>query len=110
MTTIQEAKDLNVLPLEVLLGSLITHELTMKQRNNEKVKKKRTIGLKSSIEEEKDEASLEEDDSDEDMALIIKKFKKSFKIKRQGFKKRSMAKRESSKDKDKKRESSSLFA
>ena len=31
-TAIQEAKDLTTLPLEELLGSLITHELSMQQR------------------------------------------------------------------------------
>ena len=30
VTTIQEVNDLNILPLEELLGSLMTHELTMK--------------------------------------------------------------------------------
>ena len=73
---IQEAKDLNVFSLKKLLGSLMTHELAMKQHNNEKVKKKRTIALKSVMEEQEDEDLLEEDDGNEDMALIIKKFKK----------------------------------
>ena len=58
------------------------------------------------MKEKEDEDSSEENDEEKDMALIIKKFKKSFKIKRQGFKKRSMAKGESSKNKDKERGSS----
>ena len=45
--TIQEAKDLNILSLEELLGSLMTHELSMKQHQEEYVKKKKTIALKS---------------------------------------------------------------
>ena len=49
VTAIQEAKDLNILSLEELLGSLMTHELSMKQHQEEDVKKKRTIVLKSTI-------------------------------------------------------------
>ena len=43
VTAIQEAKDLNTLPLEELLGSLMTHELTMKQYSEEETRRKKTI-------------------------------------------------------------------
>ena len=43
VTAIQEAKDLNILFLEELLGSLMTHELSMKQHQEEDIKKKRII-------------------------------------------------------------------
>ena len=51
---IQEVKDLNILPLEELLRSLMTHELTMKQHSEEKTRRKKTITLKSTAQEEKD--------------------------------------------------------
>ena len=35
VTTIQEAKDLNTLSLEELLGSLMTHELMIQQKSEE---------------------------------------------------------------------------
>ena len=82
----------------------MTHELTMKQHNDEEAKKKRTIALKSMIEEEEDENSSEEDVGDKDMALVIKKFKKFLGRKRKGFKRKPMAKGELSKEKDKERE------
>ena len=44
------------------------------------------------VEEEKDEDSSKEDDCDEDMALITRKFKKFLRRKIQGFKKKPMAK------------------
>ena len=47
VTAIQEAKNLNVLSLEELLGSLMTYELTMKQHTEEETRRKRTIALKS---------------------------------------------------------------
>ena len=54
VTAIPEAKDLNTLPLEELLGSLITYELTMKQHTEEKIKRKRTIALQSIAQEEEE--------------------------------------------------------
>lgn len=41
VTAIQEAKDLNILPLKKLLESLMTHELTTRQHNEEETKKKK---------------------------------------------------------------------
>ena len=104
MTTIREAKDLNILTLEELLGSLMTHELAMKQYNDDEIKKKRTTVLKSMVEEEKDDDSSKEDVGDKDMALITRKFKKFLKKKWLSYKKKPMTKKESSKDKDKERD------
>ncbi|GAV91569.1 zf-CCHC domain-containing protein/UBN2 domain-containing protein, partial [Cephalotus follicularis] len=72
VTAIEEAKDLSTIPLEQLLGSLMTHETIMKNHENVEVKKKKTIALK---------ASKDESDSDEegDMALITSQFKKFLK-------------------------------
>ena len=61
VTTIQEAKNLTKLPLEELIGSLMTHELTMKIHQDVEDKKKKSIALKvSTIEEE-----VEEDNDNE---------------------------------------------
>ncbi|GAV62934.1 UBN2 domain-containing protein, partial [Cephalotus follicularis] len=68
VTTIEEAKDLSTLPLEQLLGSLMTHETTMKKHEHVEVKKKKTIALRDSREEN-------ESDEDGDLALITSKFK-----------------------------------
>ncbi|GAV72594.1 zf-CCHC domain-containing protein/UBN2 domain-containing protein, partial [Cephalotus follicularis] len=72
VTAIEEAKDLSTHPLEQLLGSLMTHETTMKNHEHVEVKKKKSIALK---------ASKEESDSDEDgdVALITSQFKKFLK-------------------------------
>ena len=82
VTTIQEAKDMNTLPLEELLGSLMTHELQVKQHvNDEESKKKKTMALK--ISENMEESNESEDDSDdEDMALITRKFRRFMKKKK----------------------------
>ncbi|GAV79730.1 zf-CCHC domain-containing protein/UBN2 domain-containing protein, partial [Cephalotus follicularis] len=69
---IEEAKDLSTLPLEQLLGSLMTHETTMKNHEHVEVKKKKSIALKASKEES-------ESDEDGDVALITSQFKKFLK-------------------------------
>ncbi|GAV57403.1 zf-CCHC domain-containing protein/DUF4219 domain-containing protein/UBN2 domain-containing protein, partial [Cephalotus follicularis] len=74
VTTIEEVKNLNILPLEDLLGSLMTHELSMQKKDDdeEKEKKKKNIvALKSSLIEDS-----EDDDDNEELALITQKFKK----------------------------------
>ncbi|GAV60937.1 DUF4219 domain-containing protein/UBN2 domain-containing protein [Cephalotus follicularis] len=72
VTTIEEAKELTTLPLEQLLGSLMTHETTMKNLEYVETKKKKTIALKASKEES-------ERDEDGDMTLITSQFKKFLK-------------------------------
>ncbi|GAV58505.1 UBN2 domain-containing protein, partial [Cephalotus follicularis] len=73
VTVIEEAKDLSTLPLEQLLGSLMTHETTMKNHEHVEVKKKKkSIALKASKEES-------ESDEDGDVALITSQFKKFLK-------------------------------
>ncbi|GAV78865.1 UBN2 domain-containing protein, partial [Cephalotus follicularis] len=72
VTVIEETKDLLTLPLEKLLGSLMTHETTMKNHECMESKKKKTIGLKASKKEN-------ESDEDGDMAFITSQFKKFLK-------------------------------
>ncbi|GAV80502.1 UBN2 domain-containing protein [Cephalotus follicularis] len=73
VTTIEEANDLTTLPLEQLLGSLMTHKTIMKNHECVETKKKKTIALRASKEEN-------ESDEDGDMALITSQFKKFLKI------------------------------
>ncbi|GAV69352.1 UBN2 domain-containing protein, partial [Cephalotus follicularis] len=77
VTGIEEAKNLNLLPLEDLLGSLMTHELKMQKREDDEEKekkKKKVVALKSSANE--DSYDDEDDDDDEDLALFTRKFQK----------------------------------
>ncbi|GAV62237.1 UBN2 domain-containing protein, partial [Cephalotus follicularis] len=72
VTTIEEAKNLNILPFEDLLGLLMTHELTMQKKEDEEEKekkKKKVVALKS-IEDSYD------DDKEEELVLFTRKFKK----------------------------------
>ncbi|GAV65238.1 UBN2 domain-containing protein, partial [Cephalotus follicularis] len=71
---IEEAKNLNILPLEDLLGSLMTHELTMqkKEDDEEKEKKKKNVVVLKSIEDSYDD----DDDDDDELALFTRKSKK----------------------------------
>ncbi|GAV88577.1 UBN2 domain-containing protein, partial [Cephalotus follicularis] len=67
VTAFEEAKDLSTLPLEQLLGSLMTHETTMKNHVNVEVKKKKLIAFKALKEDS-------ESDEDGDVTLITSKF------------------------------------
>ncbi|GAV93100.1 hypothetical protein CFOL_v3_36478, partial [Cephalotus follicularis] len=69
---IEEAKDLSTLPLEQLIGSLMTHETTMKNHENVEVKKKKSIAFKASKE-------VSESEEDGDVALITSQFKRFLK-------------------------------
>ncbi|GAV79807.1 LOW QUALITY PROTEIN: zf-CCHC domain-containing protein/UBN2 domain-containing protein, partial [Cephalotus follicularis] len=92
VTAIEEAKDLSTLPLEQLLGSLMTHETTMKNHENVEVKKKKSIAFKASKEES-------ESDEDGDVALISSQFKRFLKNQKgkKAFKKNFPQDEESSK-------------
>ncbi|GAV60008.1 UBN2 domain-containing protein, partial [Cephalotus follicularis] len=78
VTAIEEAKDLSTLPLEQLLGSLMTHETTIKNHEHVKAKKKKTIALKASKEDsesdatwdDSDPSSSEEEESDEEVVNL----------------------------------------
>ncbi|GAV77821.1 zf-CCHC domain-containing protein/UBN2 domain-containing protein [Cephalotus follicularis] len=74
VTAIEEAKNLNILLLEDLIGSLMTHELLIQKKDDEEErekKKKKIVALKSSLIEDS-----EDDDDNEELALITQKFKK----------------------------------
>ncbi|KAK2987751.1 hypothetical protein RJ640_016346 [Escallonia rubra] len=82
LTAIQEAKDLNVLKLEELVGSRMIHEITMKIRDEEETtSKKKSLALKAETSHEPVES---DDDFDPEMALITRRFKKFLASKRDG--------------------------
>ena len=80
VTAIEEAKDLNSMPIESLVNSLTSYELKLKSKVNpdEDTKAKKGIALKASQEEEEYVSQDEEDadDDDTDLALITKSFKR----------------------------------
>ena len=63
----KEAKDLDSMKVEDLMGSFHTFEITLKQRKREK-----SIALKT-VHEEEDSS---EEDNDDELALLTKNFKK----------------------------------
>ncbi|GAV85971.1 UBN2 domain-containing protein [Cephalotus follicularis] len=74
VTAIEEAKDINILPLEELLGSLMTQEMTIKNHEDDEEQcknKKKVIDFKSST------VDSSEEESDGEMALITWRFKDS---------------------------------
>ncbi|KAL5569375.1 hypothetical protein UlMin_025950 [Ulmus minor] len=68
VTAIQEAKDLSKLPLDELIGSLMTHEITMNQNLEDGVKTEKEKNLAFS-------SSTSYDDGEKDIALLAKRFK-----------------------------------
>ncbi|KAK2977931.1 hypothetical protein RJ640_016608 [Escallonia rubra] len=73
LTAIQEAKDLNVLKLEELVGSLMIHEITMKIHDEEETtSKKKFLAFKAEASHEPGSS----DNSDQDITLRTRKFKK----------------------------------
>ncbi|KAH9669567.1 hypothetical protein KPL70_021837 [Citrus sinensis] len=73
-TAIEEAKDLNILPIDDLIGSLISYEEDLEvERGNEE--KKKNIALKASKHESDEESELDE----EEMDMLARRFRKLFK-------------------------------
>ncbi|KAH9649048.1 Integrase catalytic domain-containing protein [Citrus sinensis] len=73
-TAIEEAKDLNILPLDDLIGSLISYEEDLAAEKGHEEKKK-SIALKAS----KYESDGESEPDDEELAMLARRFRKFFK-------------------------------
>ncbi|KAH9679895.1 hypothetical protein KPL71_026330 [Citrus sinensis] len=73
-TTIEKAKDLNTLPIDDLIGSLISYEedLAAEKRHEEK---KKSIALKASKRESDEESEMD----DEELAMLARRFRKFYK-------------------------------
>ncbi|MBE2321302.1 hypothetical protein DVA67_035630, partial [Solirubrobacter sp. CPCC 204708] len=91
ITAIQEAKDIEEIDIDELLGSLITHETAMKkekeaiQNEKDNAQVKRTLALKSSILEDNvgdDFTNNDDDDDDDDVALITRQFQSYLRMKK----------------------------
>ncbi|WKA11485.1 hypothetical protein VitviT2T_028980 [Vitis vinifera] len=77
VTTIQEVKDLTKLPMEELIGSLMTYEINLAKKLQEgEDKKKKSITLKATTKEEEDVEEEKLSDEDDDLALITRKLNK----------------------------------
>ena len=70
---IEEAKDLDSIKVEDLVGSLHTFEMNLKQR-----KKEKSIALKS-VQEKNEKEDFDDEDNDDELSLLIKNFKKFLK-------------------------------
>ncbi|GAV70938.1 zf-CCHC domain-containing protein/DUF4219 domain-containing protein/UBN2 domain-containing protein [Cephalotus follicularis] len=98
VTAIEEAKDLITLPLEELLGSLMTHKMPIKSHKDDgelDKKKKKVIALKSST------INSSEEVSDDELALITRRFKRLLAKKKLGtksYKKSYLSKSDTKKD------------
>ncbi|KAH9763597.1 Integrase catalytic domain-containing protein [Citrus sinensis] len=73
-TAIEEAKDLNTLPLDDLIGSLISYEEDLAAEKGLEEKKK-SIALKAS----KHESDGESEPDDEELVMLARRFRKFFK-------------------------------
>ncbi|KAH9670869.1 Integrase catalytic domain-containing protein [Citrus sinensis] len=73
-TAIEEAKDLNTLPLDDLISSLISYEEDLAAEKGHEEKKK-SIALKAS----KYESDEESEPDDEELAMLARRFRKFFK-------------------------------
>ena len=74
----EEAQDLSTLSIDVLIGKLLTHKLTIKQRADErddKKKKKKSIALKAIQEASEDESLVDFSNDDDEIAMITRVFK-----------------------------------
>ena len=73
-TAIEEAKDLNILPLDDLIGYLISYEEDLAAEKGDEEKKK-SIALKTS----KYESDGGSEPDDEELAMLARRFRKFFK-------------------------------
>ncbi|KAH9744285.1 hypothetical protein KPL70_003639 [Citrus sinensis] len=92
-TAIEEAKDLNILPIDDLIGSLISYEEDLAaERGNEE--KKKNIALKASKHESDEESELDE----EEMDMLARRFRKLFKKSGERRKSRDLKNRKEKKE------------
>ncbi|KAH9671200.1 hypothetical protein KPL70_017266 [Citrus sinensis] len=73
-TAIEEAKDLNILPIDDLIGSLISYEEDLAVEKGHEEKKK-NIALKASKHESDEESEMD----DEELAMLARRFRKFYK-------------------------------
>ncbi|RVW58505.1 hypothetical protein CK203_110021 [Vitis vinifera] len=85
------SKDLIKLPLEDLIGSLMTYEINLANKQQEgEDKKKKSITLKATTKEKEEVEEEKQSEENEDLALIIRKFNKFMRDESQEEKKKAM--------------------
>ena len=84
VTAIQEAKEMNKISLDELIGNLQAYELRRSSQLKEDTKRDQGLALKAL----EDDSDLDE----EDMAMFTRKFKKFFKKAKQNSKKKNLSK------------------
>ena len=84
MASIEEANDLSTLPMDELLGKLLTHEIKINQVVKEqKAKKEKIITLKAS----RDTSDSDSSKNDDEYAMISRKVRNLIMTKRRRLKK-----------------------
>ncbi|KAL6990875.1 hypothetical protein U1Q18_052533 [Sarracenia purpurea var. burkii] len=73
VTAIEEAKDLTTLSLDDLMGSLFTHEFTLKKKEEDPFGKKKNIALKATKRIEKEEETKSDDEKEEKEVAYLSK-------------------------------------
>ncbi|KAL6330512.1 hypothetical protein AAG906_040442 [Vitis piasezkii] len=106
VTTIPEAKDLTKLPMEELIGSLMTYEINLAKKLQESEdKKKKNIALKATTKKEEEIKEEKQSEEHDDLSLITRKLKKYMRGERFGGRRftfrRDLSKKESSSHVDK---------
>ncbi|CAI0444882.1 unnamed protein product [Linum tenue] len=81
-TATEEARNLNTLPIDELIGSLLSHELVHKQVNKDEEKHKKSLAFKSQVVEYDSDADLG-GEFNREFALISKKFHRMLKYKQE---------------------------
>ena len=85
VTFIKEAHDLSKLSTDILIGKLLSHELTLKQTDDEKdekiKEKKKGIALKAIQEASHYESTINSSEEDDEIAMFTRGFKKFLKRK-----------------------------
>ncbi|XP_021771739.1 uncharacterized protein LOC110735868 [Chenopodium quinoa] len=92
VTTIEEAQDLRTLPLDDLLGKLITHEMSFDEEDGEPASSTKGLALKAKKEEEIEEDSDEDNDDEDPFALLSRSLTKILKMKKKFSKERNHGK------------------
>ena len=84
VTAIQEAKDLDQMTVEELMGSLMTHEVLVnqKEKSSEEPRGKKTLALKADSETEEEQDGENESSEDEELAMLSRRIKTLMKRKK----------------------------
>ena len=85
ITTIEEVKDIDQLPLIELVGNLQTYEMGLgSMENGGKSKNLAFKGIEEEIEDSEDESESEDEDEDEDLTFITDEIFKLLQFRKEG--------------------------